>query len=159
MKKVVTLIILLIGILSISKVNVNAETFKTTKKFDNVTIDYLEDQSSSVDCNGLFTEDGLNIIKEILNYVRIIAPILLVLLVALDLGSAVMSSDNDAIAKATKKIVPRLIGVALLFFVPTIVRAILSIKGISDAITIPDDPLCQTMITEKVDIENYNIVY
>ena len=157
MKKVVTLIILLIGIISISKINVNAETFKTTKKFDNVTIDYLEDQSDSIDCNGLFTEDGLNMIKELLNYIRIIAPILLILLVALDLGSAVMSSDNDALSKATKKIVPRLIGVALLFFVPTIVRAILSIDGISDSLTIPDDPLCNAMLTEKVD--NYNMIY
>jgi hypothetical protein len=158
MKKVVTLIILLIGVISLSKINVNAEVFKTTQKFDNVTIDYLDDQSSSVDCSGLFTEDGLNLIKEILNYIRIIAPILLILLVALDLGTAVMAQDNDALAKATKKIVPRLIGVALLFFVPTIVRAILSIKGISDSITIPDDPLCHAMITEKVD-NNYNIVY
>ena len=62
-----------------------------------------------------------------------------------------MSSDNDALSKATKKIVPRLIAVALLFFIPTIIRAILSIDGIADSITIPDDPLCHTMIAEKVD--------
>ena len=158
MKKVVTLIILLIGIISLSKINVNAETFKTTRRFDNVTIDYLDDQSDSVDCSGLFTEDGLEMIKEILNYIRIIAPILVIILVALDLGSAVVSSDNDALSKATKKIVPRLIGVALLFFVPTIVRAILSIDGIAESITIPDDPLCRTMLTEKTD-NVYNIVY
>ena len=79
-------------------------------------------------------------------------------MVALDLSSAVMSQDNDAIAKASKKIVPRLIGTALLFFVPTIIRAILSIDGIREAITIPDDPLCQTMISQTVNKENYELM-
>ena len=156
MKKVVTLLILLIGILSLSKIDVKAEVFKTNKKYDNVVIDYLEDKSDSVNCDGIVTQEGLDMIKEILNWIRIIAPILVILLVAVDLGNAVISSDNDAISKATKKIVPRLIGVGLLFFVPTIVRAILSIDGIAESITIPDDPLCHTMITEKVD--NYNIM-
>ncbi len=152
MKKVVTLLILLIGIVLISKVDVNAEVFKTRKSYaNNVTIEYLDGQSSSVSCEGLLTQEGLDMIKEILNWIRILAPILVILLVALDLSSAVMSSDNDALSKATKKIVPRLIAVALLFFIPTIIRAILSIDGIADSITIPDDPLCHTMIAEKVD--------
>ena len=157
MKKVVTLFILLIGVISLSKINVNADTFKTTKRFDNVTINYLEGQSDSISCDGLLTQEGLDIIKEVLNWIRILAPILVVLLVALDFASAVMSSDNDALNKASKKIIPRLIAVALLFFVPTIVRAILSMDGVAESITIPDDPLCHTMISEKVDY-NYNIV-
>lgn len=156
MKKVITLLIVLIGVLSFSKVTVNAEVFSANKRFDNVEIDYLEDKGDYANCNGLFTQEGLDIIKEILNWIRIIAPILVILLVALDLSSAVISSDNDALTKATKKIIPRLIAVALLFFIPTLIRAILSIDGIAESITIPDDPLCHTMITEKVD--NYNIM-
>ena len=90
-------------------------------------------------------------IREVLNWIRIIAPILLVLFIALDLGSAVISSDNDAISKATKKIAPRMIGTALMFFIPTIIRAVLNVGGIRDAITIPDDPLCHAMVAK----ENY----
>ena len=76
MKKVVTLLILLIGIVLISKVDVNAEVFKTRKSYaNNVTIEYLDGQSSSVSCEGLLTQEGLDMIKEILNWIRILAPI------------------------------------------------------------------------------------
>ena len=145
MKKTIVLILLAIFVF-IPVVNVRAQ-----HKFDNnVEIDYLEGQSDYANCNGLFTQDGLDMIKEILSWIRIIGPILVILLISFDLASAVLSQDNDALGKAQKKIVPRLIGMALLFFVPTIVRAILGLKGVNDAIVISDDPLCHTMITETV---------
>lgn len=154
MKKIILLFVLLIGLFSISKVNVNAST---VRRFDNIEINYLDGQSSSVSCDGLITSEGLEIIQEILNWIRIIAPILLIIFVAFDLASAVVSQDNDAIGKATKKIVPRMIGVALLFFVPTIIRAILDMQGIRDSLVIPDDPLCHTMVSKEVD-KNYELV-
>lgn len=154
MKKIILILVLLISIFSISKVNVNASS---VRKFDNIEINYLDGQSSSVSCDGIITSEGLEIIQEVLNWIRIIAPILLILLVAVDLASAVVAQDNDAISKATKKIVPRMIGVALLFFVPTIVRAILGMQGIRDSIVIPDDPLCHVMVSKEVN-RNYNLV-
>lgn len=156
MKKFVLILVLIIGLFSIFKVNVNAEVLKTTKKYDNVVIDYLDDKGDFANCDGLLTPEGLDMIREVLNWVRILAPILLIVFVAFDFASAVVSHDNDAISKASKKIVPRMIGTALLFFVPTIIRAILNIQGIRDAIVIPDDPLCHTMASEKV-VPNYNI--
>ena len=153
MKRLVIILILLISILSISPIKALA----ANNESNNVEINYLEDKGDYASCNGLFTQDGLDLIKEILNWIRIIAPILLILLVALDLSSAVMSQDNDALSKATKKIVPRVIGTALLFFVPTIIRAILSIDGINDALVIPDDPLCQTMMGKEID-KSYEIM-
>lgn len=144
MKKTIVLILLAVFIF-IPVMNVKAQTHR----FDNtVNIDYLEGQSDYANCDGLFTQDGLDMIKEILSWIRIIGPILVILLISLDLASAVMSQDNDALSKAQKKIIPRLIGTALLFFVPTIVRAILGLKGVNDTLVISDDPLCHTMITE-----------
>ena len=149
MKKTIVLILLAIFVF-IPVINVSAQ-----HKFDNtVEVDYLSGQSDHASCNGLFTQDGLDMIKEVLNWIRIIGPILLILLVALDFSSAVLSQDNDALGKAQKKVIPRLIGTALLFFVPTIVRAILGLEGVNDSLVISDDPLCHTMITEA-DQNNY----
>ena len=120
---------------------------------DSTQINYLDGKGNYANCDGMITQDGLEMIKEVLNWIRIIAPVLLLIFVAIDFGSAVISQDNDALQKASKKVVPRMIATGLLFFVPTIVRAILSLDGIADSITIPDDPLCHTM-KEVVSIEN-----
>ena len=149
MKKVAIIFVILIGLLSFSIVSVDAQVIKSHRSFD--------DGAADVSCDGILTEDGYNMVQEILGYVRIIAPVLAVLLIALDLASAVVSQDNDALGKATKKIVPRLIGVMLLFFVPTIVKAILGIDGIKDSIVQSEDPLCGVMASNKVDINNYDL--
>ncbi len=152
MKRLVVILLLIISFFSFSSLKVLAANNET----NNVEINYLEGQGEYANCDGLFTQEGLDIIKEVLNWIRIIAPILLILLVALDFSSAVLSQDNGALAKAAKKVVPRMIGAGLLFFVPTIVRAILSMDGIADSITIPDDPLCHTMAAKET--INYEIM-
>ncbi len=166
MKKIVLLLILMLSIFSLNCTKVNSQIFNSSQKYDNkannnsgnkVEINYLEGKGDYANCDGLITQEGLDIIKEILGWIRIIAPILVILLIALDLSSAVLSQDNDALGKATKKIVPRLIGVALLFFVPTIIRAILSLDGVNDAIAIPDDPLCHTMVSQEV-VKDYSLI-
>ena len=149
MKKIVIIVLLILSLFSVSKINVRADMLNASKRYDDPKIDYLADKGDYASCDGILTEEGLEIIREVLKWVRILAPILLILLVALDLGGAVMSSDNDALSKATKKIVPRMIGTVLLFFVPTIIRAILNIGGIRDAIVIPDDPLCHAMVGKE----------
>lgn len=90
-------------------------------------------------CNSLFTPDGLNLIREILGWVRILGPILLIILVAFDFASVVFNPDvknNEHYSKIAK----RMIAVVLLFFVPTIVRAIFNLDGIKGLLS--DDPLC-----------------
>ena len=156
MKRIIVLLILLVGVISLSCVKVNAQTFSTSEKFDDPVI--TSEGTVEVNCDGILTPEGYKMVQEILGYIRIIAPSLAVILIALDIASAVVSQDNDALSKASKKIVPRLIGVALLFFVPTIVRAILGLEGIEDSITIPDDPLCHTMTVEKVNVKNYEFM-
>lgn len=90
-------------------------------------------------CGGWITQDALDMIQEILNYFRIFAPILLIVFVALDFGKAVISQDNDALKKAQSKVISRAIATILLFFVPTITRAILNLDGVKDTIVIPEE--------------------
>ena len=152
MKKVL-LSILILSIFFIPRINVKAVSLVPSQKYDNtVKIDYLDDKGNFANCDGIFTSEGLEMIRDILGWIRIIGPTLLILLVAVDFSSAVISQDNDAMQKATKKIVPRAIATVLLFFIPTIIRAILGIDGIRDSLVIPDDPLCHAMKEKPVEI-------
>lgn len=85
--------------------------------------------SINANCDTLLTTDALNIIKEIFNYIRIIAPILLILLIAFDYASAVINNDDKALTEANSRVVGRLIGAILLFLVPTIVKLVLDTSG------------------------------
>jgi hypothetical protein len=76
--------------------------------------------------------------------------------VAIDFGTAIISNDNDALKKAQSKFVSRSIATAALFFVPTIVRAILGLDGVRSAIEIPNDPLCGTMDSYPTEYFDYS---
>ena len=103
------------------------------------------------DCSGLFTGDALDLISEILNWIRIIGPILMILLTAVDFAKVIISDDPNA---ASKKIVARFVkrgvAVALLLLIPTIVRLVLNLPGVRDSIQIPNDPLCGTMSSKTI---------
>ena len=76
------------------------------------------------------------LIQEVLNYIKILGPILVIILSSVDFIKVIVKSDDEAMAKAQKKLILRLILALLLFLVPTIVNAILGIFGYSN------DPLC-----------------
>lgn len=111
------------------------------------------DDEVSVSCDGLFTEEALDIISDILNWIRILAPAALIVFTAVDFGSAILSQDNDSIKKASSKVLKRAIATIVLFFVPTIIRVILNLPGVRDVIQIPSDPLCGTMNSQPVENE------
>ena len=58
---------------------------------------------------------------------KIVIPILLILFGMIDLGKAVVSSDEKAIKTATTTLVKRAIAAVVIFFIPTIVSAIFGI--------------------------------
>lgn len=65
---------------------------------------------------------------------KIVIPLALIVLGMIDLGKAVISSDEKAIKTATNSLIRRFIAAVLIFFIPTIVNAIFStlevMKGI-----------------------------
>ena len=60
---------------------------------------------------------------------KIVIPLLLIIFVMLDLGKAVIASDDKAISKAVSILIQRFIAAVVVFFVPTIV------VGLFNAIT------------------------
>lgn len=64
---------------------------------------------------------------------KIVIPLLLILFGMIDLGKAVVSSDDKAIKSATTSLVKRAVAAVVIFFIPTIVAAIFNIvSGFGD---------------------------
>lgn len=105
-------------------------------KFKSTTIEWDE---TKVGCNDLFGpkkgqpgyENGLrSSIDEILGYVRIIIPILIILLGTVDLAKAVIASKEDVMKKAQSTFIKRLIVGLAIFFVPVFVDIIMDLAEI-----------------------------
>ena len=83
----------------------------------------IEDNS----CNSILGPEMIDFLQMILNWVRIIAPTLVIVLSSIDFAGAMLKDDKDALSKATSRLVKRLIIAAALFFVPTIINFLLDI--------------------------------
>lgn len=114
--------------------NVTEEQYND--KFKNTTIEWDE---TKVGCNDLFGpkkgeagyENGLrSSVDEILGYVRIIVPILIILLGTIDLAKAVIASKEDEMKKAQNMFIKRLIIGLAVFFVPVFVDIIMDLAEI-----------------------------
>ena len=106
-----------------------------------------------MDCSGFFTEEALDLLSDILNWVRMLVPIILIILIAVDFGGAVLQQDNDILKKASGKVIKRVIAAAAVFLIPTIIRVLLNLPGVRAKIQIPSDPLCGTMKSNIIENE------
>ena len=61
---------------------------------------------------------------------KIVIPLILIILGMLDLGKAVVSSDEKAINKAVGTLIKRFIAAVVVFFIPTIVNGLFAVIGI-----------------------------
>lgn len=96
----------------------------------------------AADCDGIFTPGAYDLIRDVLGYVTIAVPILLVILCSSDLTAIVLSQDEGAAKKASGRIVKRFIAAAAFFFVPLIVRFVLGLDAVKNSLNLVDDPLC-----------------
>ena len=60
---------------------------------------------------------------------KIVIPILLIIFGMVDLGKAVISSDDKAVSKAAKSLLNRVIAGVCIFFIPTSVGIVFSMVG------------------------------
>lgn len=81
------------------------------------------------DCEGIFGKDSetKKLLQKVLNIFRILAPILTLIFSSMDFLKAVAAGAKDDLKAAGTKLLKRLIVVALLFFVPTIINILLDI--------------------------------
>ena len=116
------------------------------KEGDRTTKDDLEDwseseQNQNCGSGGILGDPNDEnsvawLLQQILNYIRVLGPMIVIVMSGIEFTKVIISSDDDGMAKAQKKLITRLILVAALFFVPTIVLALLDLFGMTN------DPTC-----------------
>lgn len=65
-----------------------------------------------------------HVLSFIVLIIKIVIPLALIILGMVDLGKAVISSDDKAIGKAVGSLVKRFIAAVIVFFIPTIISAL-----------------------------------
>ena len=80
------------------------------------------------------TADIWRILGYVVVVIKIVIPLILIILGMVDLGKAVVSSDEKAINKSVGSLIRRFIAAVVIFFVPTIISAIF------DALNLIDNP-------------------
>ncbi len=103
----------------------------------------FDGENVEVSCNGIFSTEAINLVDELLMYVQILGPVALIILTAADMGKAVMAQDEKELAKASGKVLKRVIATLALFLAPTIVRIILGLDGVQNFLVSSKDPLCR----------------
>lgn len=140
-KAIITILLVITCVMFVSPVN--------TKALENNNINIVENTSSNVLTNTINIAAEETILGDptdensvawlvylILNIIKIAGPILVILLSSVDFILVIVKSDNEAFAKAQKKLITRLVLAILLFLVPVVVQIILEVFGITGS-TIP----------------------
>ncbi len=78
--------------------------------------------------------------------VKIVIPIILIILGMVDLGKAVVSSEDKAVSKAATRLLWRIIAAVIIFFIPTIVSAIFALIGSFNEEVRADYDICRTCV-------------
>ena len=89
-----------------------------------------EDESTYVevtDCADLLGDEIFEIIKTILNIVRVIIPLLLIVLGTVDFAKATFAFKDDEMKKAQSTFGKRVVIAIIIFFVPTLINLLLDI--------------------------------
>lgn len=104
--------------------------------------DWLDGYGQTQDCgsNGILgnvnDEDSVAwLLQKVLNYLKIIGPFIVVVMSGVDFAKVIVTSDDEGMKKAQKKLITRLILAASLFFLPQLVMALLDIFGITSNAT------------------------
>ena len=100
---------------------------------------------------GTFCRETANL-WGILGYVvlvlKIVIPLILIVLGMVDLGKAVVSSDDKAISKSVSTLIKRFIAAVVVFFIPTIITAIFSAVQLIDTDPNKDYYVCLQCVTD-----------
>ena len=141
MKKIILLVIIVIfSLLVLIPSNTYSLDFNNNfiihKLDDNTGNNVTDNYNKNQNCSGLLgdpnDEDSVAwLLQTILNYLRVLGPILVVVLSSVDFAKVIVNGDDEKFSKAKKTLFRRLIIVALLFLVPTIVSVLLNLFGIT----------------------------
>ena len=119
--------------------DVNNGSYGAAEAGDDYGFEYLgqrENNATSanwnkeIECSDIFKTNEVGsvgwMLNTVLNYIKVIGPILVVLLSAIDFIKAIFGFDEKAMTNAYHKLIIRLIAAIALFLVPTLIQVLLS---------------------------------
>lgn len=71
------------------------------------------------------------LLKQIFNYLKVLGPMIILVMSAIDFTKAIIAGDDDTMQKCYKRLITRLILAVALFVVPTLVEVLLDVFGIT----------------------------
>ena len=96
-----------------------------------------------MNCNAIFTEEAWKMLNDGINVVKMVVPIILIVLISLDVVSAVAGSKEENMTKSVLvNSRNRIIAAILVFLIPTILQLILNLPPVKTNLNLVDDPLC-----------------
>lgn len=93
------------------------------------------------------TANVWNLLGYIVTVIKIVIPLILIILGMVDLGKAVVSSDDKAISKSVSALIKRFIAAVVMFFIPTIVSALFNALSLMNANDQADYNICVQCVT------------
>jgi len=88
-----------------------------------------------------------NVLGYVVTIIKIVIPLILIILGMVDLGKAVVSSDEKAISKSVGALIKRFIAAVVLFFIPTIVSALFNAIALMNEDDQKDYNVCVQCVT------------
>ena len=99
--------------------------------------DYNQNQNCSADNSILGSYDDPNsvayFLQIIFNWMKLIGPFIVVVMSGIEFTKIIVTGDEDGMKKAKNKLIVRLILVALLFFLPDLIKAFLELFNITSS--------------------------
>ena len=89
-------------------------------------------------CAGILG-DTLELIQQVFDWIKILAPILLIIFGSLDYAKAVIANDDKGLNKATSNFIKRCIAAVAVFFLPFLINFVLSLPGVETGL---QDAVC-----------------
>lgn len=129
-------------------------------------LNFLHAVAEGIACGGTDVLRVLRFIFKLVDIAFFVVPMALILLISIDFAKNVMASKEDEMKKNVNIVIKRVIYCVVLFFVPTIVNAVISIVGdagieavkiASKCIEIARDP-SDSLLMYQIDYDNLDAI-
>jgi len=81
------------------------------------------------DCGGIFDDEVINFLQDVFNVVKFLAPILTLVFTSMDFIKAAASQDKEALQKAAKIALKRVVLAMCLYFIPVLINTLFDLLG------------------------------
>lgn len=112
--------------------NAKLEMFKLQTNDDDVTGSYE-------DCKSLIGEEAFNLINDIMKWIRIIVPILLIVFGVIDFSGAVFGSKEEDMKKSRDRFIKRILAAVIVFLIPIFINLILELANSAWSWIVPNN--------------------